>query len=54
MLNQQHALAKLRAKIEGREERICWGVKGLGTWPITAGIKKEKRRGDRFSRINLK
>jgi len=24
MLNQWHTLAKLRAEIEGREERVCW------------------------------
>jgi len=27
MLNQQHALAKLKAKIEGRERRVCWGCR---------------------------
>ena len=26
MFNQWHTLAKLRAKIEGREGRVCWGV----------------------------
>ena len=30
MLNQWCALAKLRAEIEGKKERICWDVKGLG------------------------
>jgi len=27
MLNQQHALAKLRAEIEEKKKRICWGYK---------------------------
>ena len=30
MLNQQHALAKLRAEIEEREGRICWGYRKFG------------------------
>jgi len=30
MLNQQHALAKLRAEIERREGRICWGYRKFG------------------------
>ena len=27
MLNQWHALAKLRAEIEERERRVCWGYR---------------------------
>ena len=27
MLNQQYALAKLKAEMEGREERVYWGCK---------------------------
>ena len=27
MLNQQYALAKLRAEIEKKKKRICWGYK---------------------------
>jgi len=30
MLNQWHALAKLRAEIEGREGRVCWGYRKFG------------------------
>ena len=30
MLNQQHALAKLKAKIEGRERRVYWGCRRFG------------------------
>jgi len=30
MLNQQYALAKLRAEIEGKEGKICWGCKRFG------------------------
>jgi len=46
MLNQQHALAKLRAKIEGREEKVCWGYKRFGHLAHNCRNKKgeEKRR----------
>ena len=30
MLNQRHALAKLRAEIERREGRVCWGCRKFG------------------------
>jgi len=30
MLNQRRALAKLRAEIEEKEGRICWGCKRFG------------------------
>jgi len=30
MLNQWHALAKLRAEIERRKGRVCWGCKRFG------------------------
>ena len=30
MLNQWHALAKLKAEIEEREERVCWGCRKFG------------------------
>jgi len=30
MLNQRKALAKLRAKLEGRDGRKCWGCKRFG------------------------
>ena len=30
MLNQWHALAKVRAEIEGREGRVCWGCRRFG------------------------
>ena len=30
MLNQWHALAKLRAEIEGREGRVCWRYRKFG------------------------
>jgi len=26
----------------------------LGTWPVTAGIKEERKRGQLFPKINLK
>lgn len=30
MLNQKKALAKLRAELEGRERRKCWGCRKFG------------------------
>ena len=30
MLNQWCTLAKLRAEIEGRKERVCWGCRKFG------------------------
>jgi len=30
MLNQWHALAKLRAEIERRKGRVCWGYRRFG------------------------
>jgi len=54
ILNQWHALAKLRAEIEGKEGRVCWGIESLGTWPVTAGIENKRRKEDQLSRIDSK
>jgi len=45
MLNQQHALAKLRAKIEGREGRVYWGYRKFGHLACNCRNKKEKEKG---------
>ena len=45
MLNQQHALAKLRAEIEEREGRICWGYRKFGHLACNCRNKKEKEKG---------
>jgi len=44
MLNQRHALAKLRAELEGREGRICRKYGRLGTLPESAGVKRNRRK----------
>jgi len=30
LLNQKHALAKLRVELEGRKERMCWYCRKFG------------------------
>jgi len=44
MLNQRHALTKLRAELEGREERICrkCGRFGHFAQKCRSGEKQEK------------
>ena len=44
MLNQWHALAKLRAEIEDREERVYWGYKRFGHLACNCRNKKEKEK----------
>jgi len=44
MLNQQHALAKLRAEIEGREGRVCWGCRKFGHLACNCRNKKEEEK----------
>jgi len=51
MLNQRQALAKLRAEIEGREERICrrYGRFGHLAWKCKGEEEKKKIvRGNKF------
>ena len=43
MLNQQHALAKLRAEIEGREGRVCWGCRRFGHLACNCRNMKEAK-----------
>jgi len=44
MLNQQHALAKLRAEIEGRKERMCWGCRKFGHLARNCRNKEEEEK----------
>jgi len=44
MLNQRHALAKLRAEIEGREGRMCWGCKKFGHLARNCRNKEEEEK----------
>ena len=45
MLNQWHALAKLRAEIEGKERRECWGYKRFKHLVHNYKNKKGKEKG---------
>ena len=49
MLNQWHALAKLRAEIEDREGRVCWGCKRFGHLACNCRNKKEEEKGRSIS-----
>jgi len=44
MLDQWHALAKLRAEIEGREGKVCWSCKGFGHLARNCRNKVEKEK----------
>jgi len=43
-LKEKHALASLRAKLEGRQERECWKCRGFGHWAQHCR-KEEKEKG---------
>ena len=45
MLNQWHALAKLRAEIEGRKGRVYWGCRKFGHLVCNCRNKKEEEKG---------
>ena len=45
MLNQRHALAKLRVEIEGKEGRIYWGCKRFGHLACNCRNKTGKAKG---------
>jgi len=44
ILNQQYALARLRAEIERKERRMCWGYKKFGHLVHNCRNKKEKAK----------
>jgi len=44
LLNQKHALAKLRAELEGREERIYQCCRKFGHLAHNCRNKKEKKK----------
>ena len=45
MLNQWQTLAKLRAELERREERKCFGCKGFGHLAHNCRNQKEMEKG---------
>ena len=45
MLNQQCTLTKLRAEIEGREERMCWEYRKFGHLAHNCRNKEEVTKG---------
>jgi len=45
ILNQQCALAKLRAEIEDRKERVCWRYKRFGHLVYNYRNKKGEEKG---------
>jgi len=49
MLNQQCALAKLRAEIEGREERVCWEYRKFGHLVHNCRNRKKETKGKLIS-----
>ena len=45
MLNQWHALAKLRAEIEGREGKVCWGYRKFGHLAHNCRNREQEKKG---------
>jgi len=45
LLKEKHALASLRAKLEGKRERECWNCKGFGHLAQNCRKQKEEERG---------
>ena len=45
MLNQQHALTKLRVEIEKRKGRMCWEYRKFGHLVCNYRNKKKKAKG---------
>jgi len=44
MLNQWHALAKLRAEIEGRERRVYWGYRKFGYLACNCRNREQEKK----------
>jgi len=49
ILNQWHALAKLRAEIKGKERRVYWGYKRFGHLVCNCRSKKVEKKGKLIS-----
>ena len=45
ILNQWHALAKLRAEIEGKEGRVCWGYRKFGHLACNCRNREQEEKG---------
>jgi len=45
MLNQRKALAKLRAELEGKDRRKCWGCKRFGHLAYNCRSKGGEEKG---------
>jgi len=45
MLNKWCALAKLRAEIEGREGRVCWGYRKFGHLAHNCRNREQEKKG---------
>jgi len=54
LLNQKQALAKLRAELEGRKEKICWYCKRFRYLAQNCRNKKKKRKKKLISQNKLK
>ena len=50
MLNQQCALTKLRAELEGRDRRKCWSCKKFRHLACNCRNKNEKKKGEPIPR----
>jgi len=44
MLNQRHALAKLRAEIEEREGRVYWGYRKFGYLAYNCRNREQEKK----------
>jgi len=44
ILNQQHALTKLKEEIEKQKKECISVARSLGIWPIIVGIRERKRK----------
>jgi len=45
ILNQWHALAKLRAEIEGKKGRVCWGYRKFGHLACNCRNREQEEKG---------
>ena len=54
LLKEKHALASLRAKLEGKRERECWNCKGFGHLAQNCRKQKEEERGVKIPQNKFK